>query len=127
MFGRALDLSVPIRVPVASVEDEVIEYARLQDNLDQFWNRWQKEYLLMLRPKHWPTSPLPKEGDLVIVTEDRAPRFHWPVAVIRKLHFIRDGYPRRVEVQLRTRPLQRLVPLESAPHPDMTGDQAGGP
>lgn len=98
----------------------------LNYTINQFWNRWQKEYLLELREAHRyykgnTNTTLPKVGDIVVIEDKDKPRGMWRLARIDSLIIGNDGYPRGVVLCVsasngRTstlqRPLQRMYPLE---------------
>ncbi|XP_064482953.1 uncharacterized protein LOC135395790 [Ornithodoros turicata] len=87
---------------------------------DHFWKRWHKDYLWELRSAHvsrtTPSHSM-KEGDLVLVHEERTPRQVWKTARIVKFHRGRDGENRSCSVKLPSgnitrRPVQQLYPFE---------------
>lgn len=88
---------------------------------DQFWRRWQKEYLNSLRSAHFyvPTSSNAiKEGTAVLVYEHLLPRQLWEMGVVAEVLIGRDGRIRACMVRLPSgtvirRPVQLLYPLES--------------
>ncbi|XP_042147986.1 uncharacterized protein LOC121046466 [Ixodes scapularis] len=56
-----------------------------QKVMDSFWRRWKKEYLLQLRSAHQSTETQInslKDGDVVLVHEEKAPRIQWKVGRI---------------------------------------------
>lgn len=88
---------------------------------DQFWRRWQKEYLNSLRSAHFyvPTSSNAiREGTAVLVYEHLLPRQLWKMGVVAEVLIGRDGRIRACMVRLPSgtvirRPVQLLYPLES--------------
>ena len=90
--------------------------------LNDFWTRWKREYLLELRSAHTintPRSTPLKEGDLVLIGDDKMPRQIWKTGRIKELFPGRDGLVRSCNVRIsdRTtlrRPVQLLYPLETA-------------
>ena len=55
--------------------------------LEQFTNRWRREYLLSLREHHSVKHPRPqiKVGDVVLLLDDGTKRSFWKLAVVNKL------------------------------------------
>ena len=72
------------------------------DNLlNQFWKRWQSEYLSELREchrhqisKHNPNSKSPSIGDVVLVFDQDQPQGQWKVAIVEEVITGSDGYDR---------------------------------
>lgn len=62
-------------------------WKRVQGLANQFWKRWQSEYLYLLqvRRKWEETAPNVKEGDVVLVKSDE-PRCQWPLATIQQVY-----------------------------------------
>jgi hypothetical protein len=94
---------------------------------NDFWRRWEKEYLLQLKSFHT-LSPLKgnpvkvRVGD-VLLHEDCRPRHMWNKASVEELKAGRDGVSRTVILRgangsLCVRPIQLVIPLEV--------DQGGG-
>ena len=94
--------------------------------LNQFWKRWQREYLLELREAHRyssgnsDASSAVSIGDIVLVHDDK-PRGFWRLARIENVITGRDGQIRGAILRVASekgrsttlqRPLQRLYPLE---------------
>ncbi|XP_068757487.1 uncharacterized protein [Montipora capricornis] len=100
--------------------------------LDHFWNRWQKEYLTELGQFHQyavnnrGTSPQKessvKEGNVVIVKDEKCPRNTWKLGRVKKLvkgrdcktrgavvETVADNQNRLIEI---SRAVQHLVPVE---------------
>ena len=94
--------------------------------VENFWKRWEREYLLELRDAHRygertsDASPL-KVGDVVLIHDDNQPRGFWRLACVKSLIEGNDGHtrgailtvisPGEKRITLK-RPLQRLYPLE---------------
>ncbi|XP_065091129.1 uncharacterized protein LOC135712074 [Ochlerotatus camptorhynchus] len=84
---------------------------------DEFWRRWVREYLPVLRRQvKWfePTKPL-EVNDLVIVIEESA-RNHWERGVITEIYPGSDGHVRSAMIQTSTgikkRPVTKLALLD---------------
>lgn len=112
----------------------------LREANDSFWEKWQKDYLLLLRERSgWDhkgprlqTHQEPKEGMVVLISEDLTPRNQWPIGRIIQLHG-RPGAIRSVTVEIPVsgsekrrsrdlprkttviRPVNRIYPLEAGP------------
>ena len=89
-----------------------------------FWKRWQREYVLSLQARTKWRSPQKDlaEGDVVMMADSSVSRGQWPLARVVKVHRGTDGHVRVVDVKCKgkvyTRPVVRLVHLESAPKQD---------
>ena len=109
--------------------DIVTKRARyLSRTIDQFWQRWRKEYLVGLREMHSQYrkkshAPRIAVGDVVVIHSEDQPRALWKLGVVVELLVGTDGENRaavlRVAGQGRTtkhlhRPVQRLFPIEMA-------------
>lgn len=97
------------------------EFRRKMKLADDFWKRWQKEYLMQLRNFHEVRKPRTlkgiRQGDVVLVQEDVRPRHMWRKAVFDRLLEGRDNEVRTVvlrtpEGRRISRPVQLVVPLE---------------
>ncbi|XP_038056046.1 uncharacterized protein LOC119728039 [Patiria miniata] len=97
-------------------------WRRAQYLAEQFWLRWQKEYLQSLQPRtKWnSTQPNIREGDVVLVRDKELRRNNWPLARVTKTYPSDDGRVRKVDIIVcsdgtrRTylRPISELVLLE---------------
>ncbi|XP_049813599.1 uncharacterized protein LOC126260317 [Schistocerca nitens] len=98
------------------------EFLRLQKMVEHFWNRWKKEYLILLKNFHETHQPRPGSGrlqlgDVILLQENVRPRHMWRKARIEDLHEGRDGKIRTVtlrtsEGSIISRPVQLVIPLE---------------
>ena len=86
---------------------------------DQFWRRWQKEYIpeLMKRLKWKDKKRNIKVGDLVLLVEESTPRGLWPLALVVEVICGRDSLVRSVRVKTSAtelvRPITKIVMLEA--------------
>ena len=137
MIGRRLLSRNPNTAPAGgSCSSSVTEVARrakyLKSLLDHSWNRWQKEYLTELRQFHQYTvnnrggcpqkESSVKEGDVIIVKDEKRPRSTWKLGRVKKLVKRRDGKTRGAVVETVadnqnqlieiSRAVQHLVPVE---------------
>lgn len=105
----------------ASREELTQRWKYCQRLLNEFWTRWKREYLLELRSAHTRKTPCftpLKEGDLVLIGDDKISRQIWKTEIIKELFSGRDGLVRSCAVRIsdRTiliRPVQLLYPLET--------------
>jgi hypothetical protein len=97
------------------------EFRMRQKLADDFWRRWQREYLTMLRSFHevrqQEASTRLRTGDVALLQEDVRPRHMWKKALIERLIEGRDGKIRTVVLRMPegrkiTRPIQLVIPLE---------------
>ena len=109
-------------IPATDNADLRLRYTRQwrQSQLmaDTFWRRWLKEYipLLQLRQKWLQPKRNIKVGDLVIVSNDSAPRGTWIKGLVTGAIPQSDGLVRTVEVKTAsgtiTRDLRKVCLLE---------------
>ena len=113
--------------PPLSTSDDLTRRARhLQFTIDQFWQRWRKEYLVSLHEMHGhykkvSHAPRVAVGDVVVIHSDKQARGQWKLGRVEELLTGPDGQHRaavvRVAGQKRTakhlrRPVQKLYPVE---------------
>jgi hypothetical protein len=89
---------------------------------DDFWRRWEKEYLMELRSFHVISQPQGRSGnvrtgDVVLLQEDRRSRYMWKKARVEELKAGRDGATRTTVLRgvngtVLVRPIQLVIPLE---------------
>jgi hypothetical protein len=89
---------------------------------DDFWRRWEKEYLMELRSFHAISQPKGKSGkvrtgDIVLLQEDCRPRHMWKKTRVEELKAGRDGVTRTAirrgaNGKILVRPIQLVIPLE---------------
>ena len=98
----------------------------LNNTLNQFWNRWRREYLTELREAHRYASRMPTRapiavGDLVVVHSEGQPRGFWKLAKVERTIVGQDGKIRGAILKVSSsrsksttlqRPLALLYPLE---------------
>ena len=92
---------------------------KIQQRMQQeFWKRWNTEYLNELQQrKKWKTqSPNIKQGQLVLIKEDNTPPATWPKGVVETVIPGKDGLIRVVEVRdakgnITKRPLAKIIIL----------------
>lgn len=105
-------------------------WRRVQYLVEQFWNRWKREYLPTLQPrrKWYLQRDSVRPGMVVLMSEEGAPRGTWKMARVEKTYPSDDGLVRSVQLKLATvqkttkgqlavqttfmdRPVHKLVPL----------------
>ena len=85
-----------------------------------FWRRWTREYLpaLQLREKWQRPHRSVRVGDLVLISEENAPRGQWPLGLVTEVNIGRDGMVRSCNVRTSTarfvRPITKLCLLEAS-------------
>ena len=98
--------------------------------INQFWERWRKEYLLELREAHKQHSqksnmPNISVGDVVIIHDDDQARCMWKLGRVEKLLVGADDEIRAAVLKVAghgraanhlQRPVQKLYPLEMSSH-----------
>lgn len=67
---------------------------------DQFWQRWQVEYMhtLQTRQKWLKNNRQFQKGDVVPMRDDSLPRNQWPLAVVTETFESTDGHIRKVKI-----------------------------
>ncbi|KIH46190.1 hypothetical protein ANCDUO_23759, partial [Ancylostoma duodenale] len=96
---------------------------------ERFWNIWQNQYLTSLREKHQievdkkrRSNRVPKQGDIVLISEPIQPRHCWKMGRIDEVIVGSDGGIREATVVLPSRrkirrPVNLLVPFEIEDEP----------
>ncbi|XP_041845165.1 uncharacterized protein LOC121642470 [Melanotaenia boesemani] len=77
-------------------------WRRVQYLAEQFWSRWKREYLMSLSMRqkwHTPRRNL-KVNDIVIIKEEVLPRGQWQLGRVVDTTEGKDGFVRRVKVQV---------------------------
>ena len=96
---------------------------------DDFWKRWEKEYLLQLRNFHEVSQPHKRPGKVrigdIVLQEDCRPRHMWK-ARVEELKVGRDGAKRTAVLRgadggVFIRPIQLVIPLDV----DQGGENVG--
>ncbi|KAH9403858.1 hypothetical protein TYRP_014369 [Tyrophagus putrescentiae] len=130
VLGHALQNPVPVKYALTEKDDTLLEYTRLQNELEKFWRIWENEYLLSLRHYKWSQTEEPQIDELVIVRKDGVPRYAWEMGRIRQVYRAKDGRIRAVQLELvkggnlRNRQIQNVYPLE---HPARPGEDVAKP
>lgn len=96
-------------------------WRRVQYLANQFWSRWQKEYLnLLINRRKWNKKHRNSQvGDIVLLREDDTTRNQWPLARVTETYPSKDGLIRKVQIMTARdgqhkkydRPIHKLVLL----------------
>ena len=100
-------------------------WRRVQYLANLFWSRWKHEYLASLQKRSkWSNStPNIKVGDIVLLTDDNAPRNQWKLARVVSANPSPDNLVRSVRIKLSKnsepttfldRPIHKLILLVSS-------------
>ena len=135
MVGRRLmnqpDYSGQDMDDFETTQDDITCRAKyLSITINQFWERWRKEYLLELREAHKQHSqksnmPNISVGDVVIIHDDDQARCMWKLGRVEKLLVGADDEIRAAVLKVAghgraanhlQRPVQKLYPLEMPSH-----------
>ena len=99
-------------------------YKYINETLQHFWKRWQREYLTNLRESHdcnaQAIGKAPKVGDVVTVYEEGVKGNGWKMAVVESLIVGKDKEVTGANVWMITkgkairlsRPVEKLFPIE---------------
>ena len=119
LTGRPAGLPAGLGDAQFSAVDLIARKEVLDEQLNQFWQRWTDEYV-----KNLPVcsgvdgQDAIAVGSVVLVREDGTPRLNWPTGIIQKVFPGKDGLVRAVELKtskgVYKRPVQRLHILEAA-------------
>lgn len=117
IVGQSL-MRLPSDTPNDSVDKEIKTlWKGRNDILSMFWKTWNQKYLRQLRIHTTKSGNLLKEGDVVLVNNEKQ-RHRWPLAVVKRLLPSKDSRVRTVEVKMQgklfIRPVQRLYLLEAS-------------
>ena len=111
--------SVNILPPLSSGDHLRASWRRVREVIEEFWQRWQQEYVIELqRRTKWTSSTKnPRLGQLVILVDELQPRELWRIGRISKILTADKNHVRRVEIDLPNgtkleRHLCKIVPLE---------------
>ena len=115
----------------------VKRWRRVQYIVNQFWQRWRKEYLatLQLRTKQQRPRRNLAKGDIVIIKDDSLPRNQWQLGRVEDTYNSSDDLVRSVKLfvgrsnasaqgrqknEYMDRPVDKLVLLVESTGPDST-------
>nr|CAD2202351.1 unnamed protein product [Meloidogyne enterolobii] len=100
----------------SSRQDLVNSYAKSQNIIHNFWEKWRETYLMELRDKHYSSqhnvnTKFPQPGDVVIISDINTPRSRWKLARVEELVSTRTAKV-RVGNKIMERATKHLFPLE---------------
>ncbi|CAI2312801.1 unnamed protein product [Caenorhabditis sp. 36 PRJEB53466] len=92
----------------------------LQSVIQGLWKEWSEQYVINLRESHSKprrhSATTPRVGQVVLVTNENAPRHHWSLGLITELKEASDGEIRKAVVRCKRNYIERsishLIPLE---------------
>src|SRR5699024_5171682 len=101
IFARAVQPLPPLTFPIPTKDPVLVGYARLQKDLQQFWQLWNEAYLPSLQVTRWPETVKPEVGELVVVRKDGPgiTRRDWELARIKEAKPGSDGRIRSALVE----------------------------
>ena len=97
--------------------------AYINQVVDHYWKRWSKDYLTTLRNYELSIKrnmSKPNVNDIVIIHQDKVPRYKWRLGRILELCPGRDGNVRSVKLvvggtrNIVKRPVNALLPIETS-------------
>ena len=118
LVGEVGGIFAPEAMDKVEAYHPVKRWHRVQQLLQHFWKRWQREFLpqLNLRKKWFHPRHNIAVGDVVLVAEPRNNRGEWPLARIVEVFPDENGMVRVVKLWSNgkefKRPVHRLCPLE---------------
>lgn len=93
------------------LENRLSKFQHLQWLSQQFWRRWQTEYLseLQRRTKWHTTSKNIKPGMLVLLRDDNAPPLQWKTGRVESIIAGKDGIVRVADVRTPSGTFRRTI------------------
>ena len=123
LFGRKLHLvndSINVNYDSDITNKHRIDH--IQQVVDHYWSRWSKDYLTTLRNYNISIKDKkivnPSINDIVLIKDDKTPRYKWRLGKVVDLIVSRDGQVRSVKLlvgatrNMTTRPINHLYPIE---------------
>lgn len=111
LIGRVLNaVSEPDLSQMPS--NRLANYSHLQKLVQQFWNRWSRDYLHTLHQRHkWKFQVQMKDllGSLAVLKEDGLPPLQWQLGRIIALHPGSDNVVRVVSIKTKNGVLKRSI------------------
>ncbi|XP_076382082.1 uncharacterized protein LOC143260480 [Megalopta genalis] len=102
-------------------QNRLNRFQLLQQTIQHFWRRWQRDYLHNLQQRHkWKQghgNPL-KVGDMVLIKEENLPPLKWALGRLVELHLGQDGICRVFTIRTTRGMLKRpaskicMLPIE---------------
>ena len=94
---------VPDIMPELGVKDAFrSQWKYVQVLANTFWSRWKQEYIRTLQKRSkWTDEKINlKEGDVVILKEQKDNRNFWPLGIVERVFPSEDGLVRKLEVRV---------------------------
>jgi hypothetical protein len=101
-----------------NIQSKLQKRAKYIDKLhEHFWKRWVTEYLTSLHERHSlnrqnHSENVIKEGDVVIIHDDKNKRLFWNLALVEELNYGNDGLVRSANIRTKwgqtNRPITKL-------------------
>ncbi|XP_039746418.1 uncharacterized protein LOC120624126 [Pararge aegeria] len=119
LIGRPLTSLPSPQIEDSTSTSSLDRYARIESIRQQFWRRWQREYISELQQRtKWRTNKDKLHvGDLVILQDDNLAPLHWRMGRVVGLFPGPDGISRVAEIKTTRgvvrRALTRICPLLS--------------
>lgn len=116
LVGRPLT-ALPTPTLIDVNEHRLTRFERLEKIRQEFWQRWNKEYLSELQQRtKWRTSKGQlQEGTLALIKEDSLPPMKWSLGRITKVYPGTDGVTRVADLKtsrgIVRRAFNRICPL----------------
>ena len=123
LFGRILTSTSDRNTPVQfSTENITAQSKKVNRIINQFWDRWHKEYIVNLRETHKQNLQNRHQqhirlNDIVLTHDENLPRLTWRKGIVVELLKGPDGKMRGAEVRtpngsILKRPITKLFPIE---------------
>ncbi|XP_050072646.1 uncharacterized protein LOC126560733 [Anopheles maculipalpis] len=112
LIARA-SFSIPATIQDDDTDGVKTRWKRVQKLTQQFWSRWQADYLSQLRcyAKWTRRTPNVQVGQIVLVGDDNLPVGRWPIGVITKAYIGADGIVRVADIRTSSGIYKRNVRL----------------
>jgi len=112
---------VPAPPPGEFVREDMFlrkRWRRVQYLLEQFWSRWQREYIasIVLRQKWHTARRNIRVNDIVLIKDECLPRNQWPLGLVVEANPDDDELVRRVKVKVGIRGTAPRTILERSVH-----------
>lgn len=111
LIGKTLT-SIPEQDVTNTKENRLNKYQKLQQIIQHFWSRWNKEYISELQTRvKWKKNiqELLKIGSLVIIKQDNVPPLKWNLGRVVQLYPGADGIIRVASVKINGNLVKRAV------------------
>lgn len=132
--GHLLIGCPPSALPDENLEDQktnrLNRWQLIQKIQQNFWRRWQLEYLTLLqtKAKWFEARPEVNENDLILIHDENTPATQWPLGRVIKKHPGSDGLTRVVTIKTQNnilkRPITKISPLPINSSPNTSNSPA---